>query len=97
MFILFIQIIQFDFVHFGFYCPPKNGIHLAEMGYKSVIISTFLVATQPLLNILTELVHPFVRPSGGPMVNNAFWFWLVRSDSWSSIRPGFDAVFCFMQ
>ena len=27
--ILFIQFIQFDFVHFGFYCPPKNGIHLS--------------------------------------------------------------------
>ena len=26
--ILFIQFIQFEFVHFGFYCPPKNGIHL---------------------------------------------------------------------
>ena len=25
--ILFIQFTQFDFVHFGFYCPPKNGIH----------------------------------------------------------------------
>ena len=26
--ILFIEFIQFEFVHFGFYCPPKNGIHL---------------------------------------------------------------------
>ena len=29
--ILFIQFIQFDFVHFGFYCPPKNGIHHKAM------------------------------------------------------------------
>ena len=24
--ILFIEFIQFEFVHFGFYCPPKNRI-----------------------------------------------------------------------
>ena len=28
--ILFIQFIQFDFVHFGFYCPPKNGINTSQ-------------------------------------------------------------------
>ena len=28
--ILFIQFIQFEFVHFGFYCPPKNGINTSQ-------------------------------------------------------------------
>ena len=32
--ILFIQFIQFDFVDFGFYCPPKNGIHLLLVDSK---------------------------------------------------------------
>ena len=34
--ILFIEFIQFEFVHFGLYCPPKNGIHhlKADLGLK---------------------------------------------------------------
>ena len=57
--ILLIQFIQFDFVHFGFYRPPKNGIHPMLRKFYERPGRRHMVVCPSSLSLNSKKIDPF--------------------------------------